>query len=58
MQRIMMDIDLHQSKSLFSVDSHVVPGSPLLALVDDRLDMWPEVADVLSNENERRSQSG
>lgn len=56
-----MDIDsrgVYIELSLFSVDSHVVPGGPLLVLVDDRLDMWLEVANVLSDENERRSQSG
>lgn len=36
--------------SLISADSHVVPGGSLLVLLDDRLDMWLEVADVLSNE--------
>jgi hypothetical protein len=56
-----MDIDslgVYIELSLFSVDSHVVPGGPLLALVDDRLDMRLEIADILSDENERRSQSG
>lgn len=33
--------------NLFSVNGHVVPGSPLLIILDGSLDMWLEVADVL-----------
>lgn len=52
-----MDIDncgvYIESTSLFSVDSHVVPSDSLLFLFEDRLDMWLEVTDVLSDEGIR-----